>query len=1101
MKRTLFFGLFLLLAACKEDTPPAAPEVTIPKAPDGVRALAEKSFVRLNWDDASSDETAFVIARVELPQVDAPIDSNALQEIGRATADQETFRDDSALPGKIYGYGVAAENGAGKSIFTVQQGGGVSFASTSTSGCEIAVASDEDRDGDGLLDVIEEEGWTVRVDENGLGETSERLVTGPTTSADGDNDGLCDYEEHILRTDPNVADTDGDGLSDADETRTWGSSPINVDSDADASGNTAFYDGGEVTRYGTSPTLADTDGDGRSDFQEINQSSTNALLADLPKPKLELVGGVDLGLDIKLASGMTEENAVTNAFSRGTETATQRTNSTASSVTSEISAEVSATVGASFPDGVSASVSASGSYTEGYTSETGISFSRESSETAQQSYQQATTRAITKQETIEQGHLAVQLQISNDGARTFNLKNLVLTALAKDPANPASLRSVATLALPESAQDLTLMQGESRGPFRVEATLPANVALSLLANPSGLYFRPASFQLVDRTGANFEFSIGETTSNRTALITIDFDGAREIETYRVATNVARKDGGSVAGIAMKDVLEDILRLDYATAQNSRGVRVLTKVRELEAQRRPSGQGTGRFWAVIAAENATSNVPAAERLLDPSKHFEELILMPRDRVYLAYVADDDGDGLFSREERLYRSSDSSADSDNDGRSDFDEIRNGWIVRSPLPHYANNPLVRSNPALADADGDRLNDAEEERRGTDPNRADTDGDGLEDDTDDDPANGLSPPYLRLFGTVTDDHATDLAVDSNQNVYLLGSSGGDMDGDGLIAFNTSFFTNRFLASYDAQGTKRWAVEFEQIPYARTSPQTQIVVDERDHVFWLEVGYDGVLPGVTNGQPRLFEFDADGTLLQATPLRYPADQGLADRFEPEWFGQLPSGAFLAIGPDGQGPGARVRVMTFDATATITNVHTWNDSEVPWTFHAGISEYGILLTRGCQVYFHSANAAYLRTVDHCGRVPQVARLALARDGGSWIADNREVHRFDTMGQLSWSASTPGSTTSFLYALETDRLERTFLTTHDSGTSWLRGLTRTGATSFDATLADFSANTIHVDRAGNLFLLGSSENGFGGRLPAVGRNDLVLLRNPQLVFGP
>ena len=78
-----------------------------------------------------------------------------------------------------------------------------------------------------------------------------------------------------------------------------------------ADGNPAFYDGSELLNYGTSPTLADTDGDGRSDFQEVNQDSTNALLADLPTPELQLVGTVDLGLDIQLSTGATQTNAIT----------------------------------------------------------------------------------------------------------------------------------------------------------------------------------------------------------------------------------------------------------------------------------------------------------------------------------------------------------------------------------------------------------------------------------------------------------------------------------------------------------------------------------------------------------------------------------------------------------------------------------------------------------------------------------------------------------------------------------------------------------------------------------------------------------------------
>jgi len=189
------------------------------------------------------------------------------------------------------------------------------------------------------------------------------------------------------------------------------------------------------------------------------------------------------------------------------------------------------------------------------------------------------------------------------------------------------------------------------------------------------------------------------------------------------------------------------------ANNPSGLSKLTQVRDVATTKRTAGAGTSKFWAVIAAENATSPVPVAERLLKPTLAFEDLVLMPRDHIYLAYQADEDGDGLYAREERLYRTSDTLADTDGDGLGDTDEIRNGWSVRASLPYYANNPRVFSNPTRADADSDGLNDAEEKAKGTDPNRADTDGDGMNDKDDADPANGVGRPSIHSYGSVADE------------------------------------------------------------------------------------------------------------------------------------------------------------------------------------------------------------------------------------------------------------------------------------------------------------------------------------------------------------
>ena len=89
-----------------------------------------------------------------------------------------------------------------------------------------------DTDGDGISDGDEKEDGTNPLEE------------------DSDGDGLTDAEEKELGTDPNKADTDGDGINDGDE----------------VSGDGNKFDGEP-----TDPTKADTDGDGISDGDEVNR--------------------------------------------------------------------------------------------------------------------------------------------------------------------------------------------------------------------------------------------------------------------------------------------------------------------------------------------------------------------------------------------------------------------------------------------------------------------------------------------------------------------------------------------------------------------------------------------------------------------------------------------------------------------------------------------------------------------------------------------------------------------------------------------------------------------------------------------------------------
>lgn len=1100
--RTLFLSVLVLVSACKpEPEPPAPTPLTAPAAPSMLTATPGAGFVRLVWRDEATTEEGFVIGRVELSDPTAPFTADALVELTRVTADQVVFRDAPAL-GRSYGYGVAAFNAAGRSDF-VLLGAPVAPLGSTGAACQVAVPSLEDVDGDGLSADVEAAGWTVRVNQNGAMQFSESAVTSALTAGDADGDGLCDGEERLLRTDPNQRDTDGDGLRDDDEVLVYGSSPINVDSDGDAQGtNTAFYDGSELTRFGTSPTLADTDGDGRSDFQEINQNSTNALVADLPQPKLELVGTVDVSLDVQLSNGTVQSNAVTQSMTRGTETATNQTSSTATTVTSERSVEVGASVSAGFPDGVSASVSASYGQTDGFMSEASTSFEQSSAESARQAYEGAASREVTQGQSIVAGKVAVQFEIANAGNRTFELKDLVVTALTRDRENPASVGSVATLSMPSAAASITLGEGQRAGPFRVEATVPANVALDLLANPSGLFFKPANFQLVDRTGTNFAFSVGEATANRTALIVLDYGGDRPLEQYRVATNVARVDGGEVAGLKMTDALA-ALGLVQGTSWESRanphGIKKLTRVRDVAAQQK--GVGTSKFWAVIAAENATSRAPVSSRLLDPAKHFDDLVLMPRDRVYLAYVADEDGDGLFSREERLYRTSDTLADTDGDGLSDREEIREGWLVFSSLPFYSNRPRVYSDPTRSDADRDNLGDARERQLGTDPNRADTDGDGVTDDLDPDPVRGIGRPLAFGFGTLDSQFPMSLVSDAQGNIVVLGQGGVDVDGDGLLSIASGFSRSAWLMGFDGTGRKRWAHELERLPpNTRNATQRQLAIGADGHVYFFDTlnaasPFDPpAFPGVMSTGHHLVELDpADGHVISVVPV-----PGLGDLL-PELFRRAPNGDFVALGH--LAGNFSTRVVVFTATGTVVATKDWTFSQSPPSdvFLAATNAGVGLMFAGCQFTRYDRTLTTPSTLNLCASMPLIDRAVWLEDGDVVAARQRVTTRFSSTGVIRWTNT--GTGFDQVMSLDVDRVGRVFQSTIDASSHFtVRQLEANGTTGTSAAIPGTNfLGLACLDPNSNFVIAGSTSDGLGGRLPQRGPNDVVVVRNPQYLF--
>lgn len=153
------------------------------------------------------------------------------------------------------------------------------------------------------------------------------------------------------------------------------------------------------------------------------------------------------------------------------------------------------------------------------------------------------------------------------------------------------------------------------------------------------------------------------------------------------------------------------------------------------------------------------------------------VMPDEPIDLTMV-DMDSDGLSAAIEQTLGTSDSLADTDLDGLSDFDEVND----------FGTDPL------LADTDGDGLSDFDEVHLfGTDPTDADTDSDGLSDldeliifDTD------------PLLADTDDDGLSDGAeLDAGSSPLLA-----DTDGDGLSdLLEVALGTSPILGDTDGDG------------------------------------------------------------------------------------------------------------------------------------------------------------------------------------------------------------------------------------------------------------------------------------------------------------
>ena len=574
-----------------------------------------------------------------------------------------------------------------------------------------------DTDGDGLSDAEEQRGYVVTV-RLSSGDTVHREVTSNPFVVDTDGDGLNDDVEKERGSDPRDSDTDDDEVDDLDEHSVHLTSLVNQDSDGDGLGDLL-----EIS-LGYSPKLADTDGDGLSDSAERSASNRNPRIADLPRPRVD-IGEVALRLDTRFAftdrqgESRTSDESVSTTLSESD----SRTLQYSDSQTTKHAIENSYEVGL-----LSLAVNAKFGYN--YSDEKTYSMSNSSSQAATSAYQQSLkstetvdeTRAVTR--TVSGAEMQLDVTVHNEGDIAFSISNLEITALQQDRFDRSVLRPVATLRSTSSSDSFNLGPFvPERGPFIFETrgVFPSLVE-DLLRSPRGLIFKVANFDIEDELGRNFAFA-SQQVNDRTAGITIDF-GNGEVETYRVATASTFENGRPV-GITMATALEGILGLEWSgpasDEEASYETQVISEVADSSVERLVRVRAIGndptesRMWVVITNANISADTD-----------FRSIILHGGDNFSLAYVQDQDDDGLFAREEFLHGSSDTLEDTDGDSLSDADEVREGWdvdVVGSDVER------VYPDPTLADSDGDGLSDLEEHVAGTNPRRRDSDGDGIND------------------------------------------------------------------------------------------------------------------------------------------------------------------------------------------------------------------------------------------------------------------------------------------------------------------------------------------------------------------------------------
>lgn len=629
------------------------------------------------------------------------------------------------------------------------------LATLSCTGIDIPTLDDDD--GDGLSRESEEVGATIYVNTSGRpGALEAREVTSDPELLDTDGDGLDDGIERSLGTDPRREDTDGDGLSDHDEVVRWGTSPVAVDTDGDAVGAdegtaplAALFDGAELDLQddgsagpeATSPLLFDTDGDGASDHTEVISTTRSPRIAETPRIVVRMAPDTTLDTTLQVLDGETvlegetleDEASDTNVVD--TTISSLGTLETAAYTELAFGLTTEGAVGASAESiGADASVEVWGEVIVGASARAAATLGFDSEFRKERSRTSTTTVQRVQQNdwTLGDGAIAMALEVRNEGPIAFTFKDLRVSASTVSPGSGTTRIPLTDLRAVEGTAS-SLAPGASTLVLVRDTEVPASRMLELY-DASALQLTPAGYDLVDADGIDFDFQL-EQVAARTVSIEID-DGTGDIRRFQVATDIDRHEDGRPVRRTLAEVLAEVGV--EASADDSGELLTYTfdgtpsrwytgAPPDLTGLDSPGytvtdGIPDARFvqaWHIFVARDQRAANTDVANLLDAE-------LGVGDRVLITLGKDRDQDGILDVEERLHGSSDQDLDSDDDGLTDFWELREKVLVVTDTWTYE----ASASPADADTDGDGLDDLYEIELGLSPAHWDSDGDGFPDD-----------------------------------------------------------------------------------------------------------------------------------------------------------------------------------------------------------------------------------------------------------------------------------------------------------------------------------------------------------------------------------
>ena len=115
-------------------------------------------------------------------------------------------------------------------------------------------------------------------------------------------------------------------------------------------------------------------------------------------------------------------------------------------------------------------------------------------------------------------------------------------------------------------------------------------------------------------------------------------------------------------------------------------------------------------------------------------------------------------------------------------------------------------------------------------------------------------SSPWTKQLGTSSGDSGSGVTTDSSGNIYVTGSTEGDLDGN-----TNSGGQDIFLVKYDSSGTKQWT---KQLGTSGNDYGWSVTTDTSGNIYVTGWTYGGLDGKTSSGESDIFlvKYDSSGT-------------------------------------------------------------------------------------------------------------------------------------------------------------------------------------------------------------------------------------------------